>query len=148
VDRASGNNNVAPISVGQARRDLEDHERDLEAVKAGVARCDAALGDAINKLDMMQGRFERTRSALLQAEARAALLKWYDAQCRRLAAAAAFMEKFDSAGGDLPQGWAHHRHAPAGDPGIERSEKALIALLAALETDADAPVSDLIESLG
>jgi hypothetical protein len=54
--------------------------------------------------------------------------------------------KYCNANG-LPQGWAHHRHAPVTDPAIERMEKSLIALLANLETDADAPVDELINSL-
>jgi hypothetical protein len=146
VDRATGNGNVAPISLRQARRDLDDRERELEELKAHAARCGADLGKAMGAVDTIQIAFDRTRNNVL-AEIRGPLVNWYDMQCRRLAAAAAFVEKFDRAGGGLPAGRTHHRHAPVADPAIERMEKALITWLAALETNADAPVDELINSL-
>jgi hypothetical protein len=143
VDRAVGNSGVTPISLGQARRDLDDRERDLEEFKAHAARCSDQLGKAMGSLDTIQITFNRTRNNVL-SEARAALLKSYDADCGRAAAKAALLEMFQRAGGDLPMGWQQRRHAAAVDP---EQEKALVAWLAALETDADAPVDELINSL-
>jgi hypothetical protein len=105
-----GTATVTPISLAQAKRDLEDREHEHEAAKAAFAGVDSKLGSCISTLGFREDQFARTRDAIIAAEVRAPLLRWYGEQCRRLAAATAFMEAFGRlTGGSLPVGWQDTR---------------------------------------